>query len=152
MIVTRSEQANVRLNSDWTRIGLLPPGWFCGGGKYQIFSKTVISKLSLGHILYVHLQNGFYQAKWPVCWMALLSRDLSFTSFGISKMHVFLYVFFIQTFGFVHSIIHFDSFLYFHQNCINVHSWCPTLRKDFVILQLYWWLFSSTKHCQYFVW
>ncbi len=22
-----------------------------------------------------------------------------------------------------------------------------TLRKDFVILQLYWWLFSSTKHC-----
>ncbi len=21
------------------------------------------------------------------------------------------------------------------------------LRKDFVILQLYWWLFSSTKHC-----
>ncbi len=21
-----------------------------------------------------------------------------------------------------------------------------TLRKDFVILQLYWWLFSSTKH------
>ncbi len=22
-----------------------------------------------------------------------------------------------------------------------------TLRKDFVILQFYWWLFSSTKHC-----
>ncbi len=22
-----------------------------------------------------------------------------------------------------------------------------TLRKDFVILQLYWWSFSSTKHC-----
>ncbi len=22
-----------------------------------------------------------------------------------------------------------------------------TFRKDFVILQLYWWLFSSTKHC-----
>ncbi len=22
-----------------------------------------------------------------------------------------------------------------------------TLRKDFVIVQLYWWLFSSTKHC-----
>ncbi len=22
-----------------------------------------------------------------------------------------------------------------------------TLRKDFVILQLYWWLFSSTKYC-----
>ncbi len=22
-----------------------------------------------------------------------------------------------------------------------------TLRKDFVILQLYWWLFSSTQHC-----
>ncbi len=21
------------------------------------------------------------------------------------------------------------------------------LRKDFVILQLYWWLFSSTEHC-----
>ncbi len=24
-----------------------------------------------------------------------------------------------------------------------------TLRKDFVILQLYWWLFSSTKHCSW---
>ncbi len=23
----------------------------------------------------------------------------------------------------------------------------PTLRKDFVILQLYWWLFRSTTHC-----
>ncbi len=23
------------------------------------------------------------------------------------------------------------------------------LRKDFVILQLYWWLFSSTKHCSW---
>ncbi len=22
-----------------------------------------------------------------------------------------------------------------------------TLRKDFVILQLYWWLFSNTKDC-----
>ncbi len=24
-----------------------------------------------------------------------------------------------------------------------------TLRKDFVILQLYWWLFSSTKYCSW---
>ncbi len=34
--------------------------------------------------------------------------------------------------------------------CSTSHSLSriyPTIRKDFVILQLYWWLFSSTKHC-----
>ncbi len=31
-------------------------------------------------------------------------------------------------------------------NYIILKIVCPALRKDFVILQLYWWLFSSTKH------
>ncbi len=32
----------------------------------------------------------------------------------------------------------------------NLWNYIPvaiTIRKDFVIIQLYWWLFSSTKHC-----
>ncbi len=37
------------------------------------------------------------------------------------------------------------------QFCDETISWRhnTTLRKDFVILQLYWWLFSSTKHCSW---
>ncbi len=32
----------------------------------------------------------------------------------------------------------------------NIQKESPTtLRKDFVILQLYWWLFSSTKYCNW---
>ncbi len=39
--------------------------------------------------------------------------------------------------------------IYFMGNVIQKSyiSTSYTLRKDFVILQLYWWLFSSTKHC-----
>ncbi len=33
--------------------------------------------------------------------------------------------------------------------CIKGMTCWPTLRKDFVILQLYWWLFSSTNHCSW---
>ncbi len=29
----------------------------------------------------------------------------------------------------------------------NISMHFTTLRKDFIIVQLYWWLFSSTKHC-----
>ncbi len=31
----------------------------------------------------------------------------------------------------------------------NEHTCPSTLKKDFVILQLYWWLFNSTKHCSW---
>ncbi len=36
--------------------------------------------------------------------------------------------------------------VYGHLVCMCVEKWSYTLKKDFVILQFYWWLFSSTKH------
>ncbi len=41
------------------------------------------------------------------------------------------------------------SFLYVTRRvcCTQQRLHFTTFRKDFVILQLYWWLFSSTKHC-----
>ncbi len=32
---------------------------------------------------------------------------------------------------------------------VGLTWYVTTLRKDFVILQFYWWLFSSTKHCSW---
>ncbi len=46
--------------------------------------------------------------------------------FGSSEMHVFVYLFFIATFCFVHSIIHLYSCLHFHQDCIHFHFEYPT--------------------------
>ncbi len=34
-----------------------------------------------------------------------------------------------------------------HVNPLQFIVRTPTLKKDFVILQLYWWLFSSTTYC-----
>ncbi len=38
-----------------------------------------------------------------------------------------------------------------NRNNLNLNKLAetPTLRKYFVILQLYWWLFSSAKHCSW---
>ncbi len=56
-----------------------------------------------------------------------------------------------------------SGLLYYRSSYLHYYHWwicidwfsmqyillCCTLSKDFVILQLYWWLFSSTKHCSW---
>ncbi len=48
-----------------------------------------------------------------------------------------------NTFSVIYRMLWFDVSCL----CYNTIYHGPTLRKDFVILQLYWWLFSSTKDC-----
>ncbi len=135
------------LKSDWTRIGLLPPDYFC--------FTTDISKLSVGqYILYVFssimeftMPKDLY-VEYHYCLDIYYHYHL--LPFGSSEMHVFLsvcnfysnillcefsYTFLfmpsfpsnLQSFSFLvpnihsHSCIHFHCCIYF-QFCIHFHT------------------------------
>ncbi len=66
---------------DWSKTGLLPFDW-SDINKHQICSKTVISKLIVGlKTHYVLSSKMDITLPGPVCWISLLFRYLSFTSF-----------------------------------------------------------------------
>ncbi len=74
-------KAHVCLKFDWSKTGLLPSDWSVLY-IHQICSKTVISKLIVGlKTHYVLSSKMDVTLPGPVCWMSLLSRYLSFTSF-----------------------------------------------------------------------
>ncbi len=63
----------------------------------------------------------------------------------VAKKWMYLHMyFFIQTFYFVHLIIHFDSCLWPHQDCIHFQYWCPTFIQIpiFIVIPIFNYLFA----------
>ncbi len=135
-IVTKSKKANVGLKSDWTRIAL---------------HQWIVSVVGV-YIIPDMFQNCHFKIKSLTEHLFTMPKDLyvgchyflssyHLLPFGSSEMHVFVYVFFIQTFCFVHSTIHFDSFHHFHQNSIHVHYWCPTFNPLLIFILIHIFIF-----------
>ncbi len=95
-IVTKSKQAHACLKCDWTRMGCRHLIGSVVGVYIPDLLKNCYFKIKcwVQHPLCVQLKNGLYLSKWPVCWISLLSRYLSFTSFWVALKYMYLCMYF----------------------------------------------------------
>ncbi len=110
------------------------------------------------NMVYIYLENCFNYMIFIVCCRRQEITDSSYPYTIPSFVVMPLIWSYFHSYNSIHStpahssstsialslctILHFQFHL-----APNYIRLAPTLRKDFVILQLYWWLFSSTKHC-----
>ncbi len=89
-------------------------------------------------IIYIRYAQGIFTSGFTMCTHSPISTGQYLKIFHKAPEWHLCYLFLVYC-------MYSGDFSWSKQSQKEVH----TLRKDFVILHLYWWLSSSTKHCSW---